>query len=407
MRFKRPTELYFCLQDCQFFDLKSLLQGRVETETEAQLLVISPLTFEQHRVDPEQLGILRNVPCDLWSEGSQLAESLGVEVEDLEQLALKALLLADADDPSLLRQLRHRAELLSAQGWHPLAAIYHFQNRSLDESAGISSLEARDYGALEATAVEDAAKFVARHGPPPPLFHRISRDSGVELPLVEKKGGLYDLLRQRRTTRAFDAERPMSLEDLAVVLRWTFGYHGYLRLSEDVTLLNRTSPSGGARHPIEAYLLISNVSGLETGLYHYDPEDHILEPIRELEQEAARSLAVDCARQQTWAGAAHVLLFMTARYFRNFWKYRNNLRTYSIVLMDAAHLNQTLALIATDLGLASVYSAAIHAPRIENALGLDGYEEGAIACCGFGPKPGSYPDHGIERRAFVPRKTKI
>ena len=38
----------------------------------------------------------------------------------------------------------------------------------------------------------------------------------------------------------------------------------------------RTVPSGGAMHPYETYLLISNVEGLEPGLYRYLAIEHKL-----------------------------------------------------------------------------------------------------------------------------------
>ena len=42
----------------------------------------------------------------------------------------------------------------------------------------------------------------------------------------------------------------------------------------------KTSPSGGARHSIETYVVIRDVEGLRPGIYHYAPDRHTLEKIR-------------------------------------------------------------------------------------------------------------------------------
>ena len=79
-----------------------------------------------------------------------------------------------------------------------------------------------------------------------------------------------------------------------------------------------------------------------------------------------------------------VLFVLTARFHRSFWKYRKHAKAYGVVLMDAGHLSQTLYLICTELGLGAFVSAAINDRNIEEHLGLDGVEEGAIAVLGCG-----------------------
>ena len=88
----------------------------------------------------------------------------------------------------------------------------------------------------------------------PPAFASVAAPRAVrELPLVERTGELYDVLLRRRTTRSFDRDDSLALSELAVVLRYVFGYHGYAPLLGQVNTLKRTSPSAGGFHPIEAY----------------------------------------------------------------------------------------------------------------------------------------------------------
>ena len=56
--------------------------------------------------------------------------------------------------------------------------------------------------------------------------------------------------------------------------------------------------------------------------------------------------------------------------------------------MDAAHLSQTLYLVATEIGLGAYFTVVINARDIEERLGLDGIEAGAIAVSGCGPRSG-------------------
>jgi SagB-type dehydrogenase family enzyme len=97
---------------------------------------------------------------------------------------------------------------------------------------------------------------------------------------------------------------------------------------------------------------------------------------------------------------------MTARFERSFWKYRHP-RGYAVVLMDAAHLSQTLYLVAGELGLGAFVSAAVNAGNIEDLLGLDGLGEGVVAACGVGRPSALRSPYDPEFEPYVPRETAI
>src|SRR5437588_12277835 len=95
---------------------------------------------------------------------------------------------------------------------------------------------------------------------------------------------------------------------------------------------------------------------------------------------------------QSYFGSAHVSFVLTARFFRNHWKYRRHQRAYAGILMDAAHLSQTLYLVSGELGLGAFITIAINSRDIEEHLGLDGVSEGVIAMTGCGRRaPGESP----------------
>ena len=71
--------------------------------------------------------------------------------------------------------------------------------------------------------------------------------------------------------------------------------------------------------------------------------------------------------------------------------------------MDAAHLSQTLYLVATELGLGAFVTAAVNNGDIDDRLGIDGYREGALAICGFGRPAAELSPIDPEFVPFVPR----
>jgi putative peptide maturation dehydrogenase len=249
--------------------------------------------------------------------------------------------------------------------------------------------------------------FVEHYGAPPAAFHAAATPVAVhELPLIERDGELYDALVRRRTTRSFDRGVPLALTDLAVVLRYVFGYSGYLPLLGEVTTLKRTSPSAGGFHPVEAYPVVQDVDGLEPGLYHYNGADHALELMVPLAPDEARDAATAFVCGQTYFADAHVQIVLAARFERAFWKYRNHRKALAALLMDAAHLSQTLYLVATELGLGAFVTAAINNVDIEERFGLDGYAEGVLAVCGVGRPSTERSPFDPDFVPFVPRETR-
>lgn len=398
--YKRAGFSFFAIEDDELLDAGSLLRGDFEVSKVTKLFALSPLTASKHAISSADLDLLLRIPEDRWSTEEELRK-LGAESSQLEAMARHGLLVSDGSDPELA-ELRRRALVLDSQKWHPHAALYHFMTRSTEYEWPFS------YGLAEAEAEIRAQRFVAKHGPPPEPFHTLPGTPRVELPLSEKGGALYELLKRRKTTRAFDTNKMMSVDDLSTLLYYTYGCHGYVSISPEVLLLHRTSPSGGSRHPVEVYPLILRVDSLTPGIYHYDMRDHALELLRACDLEEAQDLAVEFGGGQEHLRSAHVVFVMTARFFRNYWKYQRTGKTYGVVLMDAAHLSQTLYLIAADLNLGVFFSGALNSPRIDDVLGLDGYEEGALALCGCGVKVAKGdPDYGLDFRPFVPRKSDL
>jgi putative peptide maturation dehydrogenase len=367
-RIKRPRYVCFFSEDFPFLDIDQLLRGRVEQIASRQLCAFSILLGETVELSAEELELVLATPSGDW-----------VEAEDEERsrsLARRGVLLVD-DVEGELAELRRRDERLTELNWNLESAVYHFAARWRDVDLR------EDAADLPPPGADAVREFVDAFGMPPSAF-RAGDGERIELPIAERQGQLYDALMRRRTTRSFDPERPLPLRDLAAVLHYVFGYQGYARLFGEITTVKRTSPSAGGFHPVEAYPLLLRVDGVRPGLYRYDSRGHALERLASVEPSSGRELAAQFVCGQTYFADAHALVVLAVRFERAFWKYRNHQKALAAVLMDAAHLSQTLYLVCTELGLGAFVTAAVNNADIDERLGLDGYGEGAVAVCGLG-----------------------
>jgi SagB-type dehydrogenase family enzyme len=153
----------------------------------------------------------------------------------------------------------------------------------------------------------------------------------------------------RKTHRRF-SKQGLPLKAVSQLLSLVWGVSGYLYTRRFGKLLEKTSPSGGARHPGEAYLMPLRVKGLRVGLYRYQPATHHFERIST--NASAEKAWLYCARQHFVRNAA-ALFLMTAVFPRTMWKY-HHARAYRVVLLNAGHLCQTFCLMATWLGACAV-----------------------------------------------------
>ena len=176
--------------------------------------------------------------------------------------------------------------------------------------------------------------------------------------------------------------------DFATMMRRVWGAIGTRELAPGAVAVKKNSPAGGGLHAVEAYVLVQRVEGLAPGLYHYLSMEHSLEPLRALTAEEAANWAHRFVAGQDWFDNAPVMVVMTARFDRLFWKYRRHTKAWRVVHLDVGHLSQTMYLSATERGLGCFVTAAINDRAVEQALELPALREGPIAVVGFGARSG-------------------
>ena len=394
---RRTVYVFFHCLDGPIPELAAFLRGEVRLVRGRQLNAISLLRGEECPISEDDLGLALSIPSHDWVD---IAEE---DAERVGDLARKGVLVTDAEDPELA-ELRARDEALSAADWNVYGALHYLMTKW----SGVDLRRSPDEGEFPAITEQVLVDFIAERGEPPDPFYSLAEPLAVqELPLIERDGGLYDVLARRKTTRGFDRAARMTIEELSLVLRQVWGCQGTAPIVGDLYCIKRTSPSGGGLHPIEAYPIVSGVDGIDPGIYHYNVRDHSLELMEQLGDEEAVKLAADFTCGQNYFGTAHVSTVMTARFPRNHWKYPEQQKAYPVILMDAAHLSQTHYLVAADLGLGAYVTLAINTREIEERLGLDGVTEGVVAMVGCGKqRPQGSP---FEPRfvPYVPRRDAL
>jgi SagB-type dehydrogenase family enzyme len=273
-------------------------------------------------------------------------------------------LLVEKNSPGAVRD---EAFHKSWAAWLPHAGLFHFGTKD-------TRYESRPHELLK---IERA---LLRATPQPSFYKAYRGATRIRLRRPEPESGFAQILMQRRTRREF-SRKELPLEALSKLLFYTWGVTGFLQLPVLGRLPLKTSPSAGARHPIEAYLLCMRIEGLKPGLYHYDARAHCLEHLRVMENAPAK--AAQYCVGQSWARQAAALFIMTAVFPRAMWKYPTS-RAYRTILLDAGHLCQTCCLVATWLHLAPFCTMAFNDSLIEKELGIDGVTESAIYIAGVG-----------------------
>lgn len=178
---------------------------------------------------------------------------------------------------------------------------------------------------------------------------------------------LFEAILRRKSLRRF-IDAPVSRDALSCIL-WASG--GIQR--KEMGFEFRTAPSAGALYPVETYLVVHRVEGIDPGIYHYHVRAHALEEIKKGD---FRPNIAHAALGQVMCSQAAFVTAWTALFERSAWKYRQ--RAYRYVYLDAGHMAQNLALASTSLGLGSCQVGAVFDNEVNDLLGVDGIVESVL-----------------------------
>lgn len=200
------------------------------------------------------------------------------------------------------------------------------------------------------------------------------RNQSVMLPNPRKSfnASLRFVLFNRKSARNFK-KNTLSVDVLSNILYYSAGLKNRAlpKLSG-----NRFYPSGGARYPLELYL-ISNNTELDSGTYHYFPFNHSLEQMKKIKKITFKDYVI-----HPWAYDASALIIITAIFERSAIKYKE--RAYRYSLLEAGHLGQNLSLITAALHIKSLALGGIFESKIEELFHLDGLHETIVYAFAIG-----------------------
>lgn len=187
----------------------------------------------------------------------------------------------------------------------------------------------------------------------------------------ENGGDLFDVLKSRRTMRLFSKDYQMSFDEFCKYIQFSAGksFHN------DYDWTYRTYPSGGARYPVELYIVPQRVQGLkDLHVYRLDATENRL---YDMKQDVTIDMlkACTCASKYDYNEYldCNIYLFMTSSFKKSSCKY--GLLAYRLTLLEAGHIGQNLSLVAERMNLITVPLGGFYETRINDFLGINQFDE--------------------------------
>src|SRR5471030_904009 len=234
MKIRRCAVLYLEPREELAIDWASLFAGGSTLAASLRWMALAPHLDREIAIELADVAALGAYGQTVWTERAEAERRHGGAV--IARLLELGLLLGDAPEYAAQRE---RDETLRSQHWRPMSALAH------------------TYGRWNDVRIDTGAQF--------PSFQELLSNYGV--PPAPAGGALDDTLLQRYTGRNFDRQATLPLALAARLLQRSFGAQQQRLVSDDATVLKKTSPSAGGLHPIEAYVLAQRIDGVAPGLY--------------------------------------------------------------------------------------------------------------------------------------------
>lgn len=241
-------------------------------------------------------------------------------------------------------------------------------------------LHARSRGTRLITGYGGSYPLAGRF-PPLPAVPAALPGRRVELPkpdlrvLKETDPPFAQVLERRRSVRAHDPRRPITLGQLGELLYRSARIRRVIAGGDGQEIADRPYPCGGSLHELEIYPLITACDGVEPGLWHYAGADHQLEHVAAPGMATAALVAAARAASVMTADP-QVVLIVTARFGRIMWKY--HAIGYSLVLKHVGVLYQTIYLAGTAMGLGVCGLGGGDSSDFAAASGIPYHAEGSV-----------------------------
>ena len=325
--------------------------------------------------DPElvkQPGFLALVmDCQAWRDRASVEALLMREIGCADEAAIRAIddllargiLIADSEDMQV--DAVNSYDAWEAHNWGS-AFVFQWHIDNLPRLDYTADGKAEDMAAMREFLRDDPVPSNYKHVPGALVF-ALERDVTID------HRSIWDIL--ANDEEMLFPDRILTARELSWMTKLAFGQTG-VHSTYYGDRLAKTSPSGGARHPTEAYLLVLDVEGIEPGAYHYDVENHALELIQAGDHgDVVRDALL---RQPNLALFKHRVAYITGtRFERTMWRYRESF-SYRSVNHDLGHHMESTRLVSRALQRNHFRGFAPRESLVEPLLGLDGIEEATM-----------------------------
>ncbi len=176
-------------------------------------------------------------------------------------------------------------------------------------------------------------------------------------PIKESEFSIEEALEKRRSVRDFKDEE-LNKKEISQLLWAAQG-----TTKEETGF--RTAPSAGGTYPLETYLIVRKIEGLDSGVYRYISKDHSL--IKVKDKKISSELA-SAALGQSFIEVAPVNIVIAADYKRTTDRYDDRGKRY--VYMEAGHVAQNIYLQCESLNLGTVVVGAFDDEKVKEILEL-------------------------------------
>lgn len=185
-----------------------------------------------------------------------------------------------------------------------------------------------------------------------------------------------EALMGRRSARTF-GDTPLSITEFGQILWAAQGV-------TDKESGGRTAPSAKSLYPINLYVVVRNVRGVESGFYHYLPAEHAIRPLIQRDYEIPEDAPLKGEAQQDSVKNAPTVLVYGAIYPKAQSEFPGE-AGIKMTNQESGHVAQNVYLQAGAIGLGTVVVGGFNPTDVKKELELPA-DETVIYLQPFGPK---------------------
>ncbi len=156
---------------------------------------------------------------------------------------------------------------------------------------------------------------------------------------------------------------------ISILFDLCFGRRGTTEFKNQGVFINKATPSGGARHPTEVFLVIFKHADFPSGVYHYNVDSNSLDLLKPGNfYSQSKNATYDLF--QKYNREPFAMLVFTSLYERAMWRYRDA-RSWRAVLIDLGHALMLFRRVSTSLGIRSYTYQKFKDASVAKIIGVD------------------------------------